>query len=148
MTRPFPLAGLLRVRARAEEQAAAELAASRREAERARTRSRDAREALQGAELPSGCGELAWTAAVAGRTMLAGLLAEAEAAAVRADAQVGERTTHWSAARRDLRVVDRLAERHETAERVREEHAEQVVLDEVASRRAAVPQPTLGEARP
>jgi flagellar FliJ protein len=147
MTRPFPLAGLLRVRARAEEQAAAELAASRRAAERARSRSREAREALAGSTLPSGCDELAWTAAVAGRTMLAGLLAEAEVAAGRADEQVDARTSEWSAARRDLRVVDRLAERHETAERVREEHAEQVVLDEVASRRAAVPPSTLGEVR-
>ena len=43
----------------------------------------------------------------------------------------------WSAARRDVRAIDRLAQRHDETERLLEAHAEQAVLDEVAARRAA-----------
>ncbi|MCL2850274.1 MAG: hypothetical protein FWE61_09565, partial [Micrococcales bacterium] len=42
-----------------------------------------------------------------------------------------ERTAEWSTARRATRSVERLAERHDEQVRAADEHAEQVVLDEV-----------------
>lgn len=137
MSRPFPLGGLLRIRERAEERAAAELAGARRDAERVRLRQRATREALAGSTFPSGNDELAWLAAVSSRTTLAVLLAEAERAVEEAEGEVAARSRHWSVARRDVRAIDRLAERHDETERALEAHAEQAVLDEVASRRVA-----------
>ncbi|MCR6649607.1 MAG: flagellar export protein FliJ [Cellulomonas sp.] len=137
MSRPFPLGGLLRVRERAEERAAAELAAARREAEAVRLRQQSAREALADSALPEGADRLAWIAAVASRSSLALLLQEAEHDVHVAEQYVSEQAQHWSSARRDVRAIDRLAQRHDEAERALEAHTEQVVLDEVASRRAA-----------
>lgn len=134
MTRPFPLGGLLRVRARAEERAAVELAASRRDADRVRLRQQATREALAGSELPSGRDELAWMAAVSSRSTLAVLLQEAERAVEEAERDVAQQSARWSLARRDVRAIDRLAERHDATERASEARAEQNVLDEVAAR--------------
>ena len=44
----------------------------------------------------------------------------------------------WTAARVRTRAVERLRDKHEDAERVHEQRAEQVVLDEIAAR-GAVP---------
>lgn len=137
MSRPFPLGGLLRIRERAEERAAAELAGARRDAERVRLRQQATREALAGSTLPSGNDELAWLAAVSSRATLAVLLQEAERAVEEAEREVAVHSQHWSVARRDVRAIDRLAERHDESERALEAHAEQAVLDEVASRRVA-----------
>ncbi len=137
MSRPFPLGGLLRVRERAEERAAAELAEARRREQAARERKRATREALADSALPDGSDRMAWIAAVASRSSLALLLQEAERDVTAAERRVEEQTQHWSTARRDVRAIDRLAQRHEESERALEAHAEQVVLDEVASRRAS-----------
>ncbi|CAM5789289.1 flagellar export protein FliJ [Cellulomonas persica] len=134
MSRAFPLAGLLRVRERAEERAASELAAARRAEQAVRDRQRATREALAGSTLPEGTDRLAWIAAVASRSSLALLLQEAENDVALAEQHVAEQAQLWSHARREVRAIDRLAERHDETERALEAHAEQVTLDEVASR--------------
>lgn len=136
MTRSFPLAGLLRVRALAEERAAGELAAARRTERAAAERARDTRERLTGSTLPDLADDMAFRASVASRVSLVALLEEHEDQAAVARTQTADRTDVWAAARRDARAVERLEERHDAAVRAEELHAEQVVLDEVAGRRA------------
>lgn len=137
MSRNFPLAGLLRVRAMAEDTAAAELASARREERVARDRATRTAEMLGSSRPPGEADIAAWQAAIAARVALSSLLSEDLAAVDRAEQQVGRRQSEWTAARVRTRAVDRLRERHEEGERVQQEHAEQVALDEVAARSAA-----------
>ena len=137
MTRQFPLAGLLRVRALAEDRAAAELAASRRAERAAAERARQTKERLDGTTVPDIADDLAFRASVASRATLAALLVEHREQVVTAQVQTAESTDVWTAARRDARAVERLEERHDSGVRAEELHAEQVVLDEVAGRRPA-----------
>ena len=137
MTRAFPLAGLLRLRALAEDQAAAELALARREQAAAERRARDTAERLSGSVVPA-CGDrLAWHAAVAGRVALGALLVERRTEAVGAEAVTEHRAQVWTDARQQVRALERLEERHDEAERAEAARAEQRVLDEVAGRRAS-----------
>ncbi|AEE44815.1 flagellar FliJ family protein [Cellulomonas fimi] len=137
MTRQFPLAGLLRVRALAEERAAGELAAARRAERAAAERARETRERLAGASMPDVADDLAFRASVASRATLAALLHEHDADVQVAQSRTEDRTGAWTAARREARAVERLEERHDATVRAEELHAEQVVLDEVGGRRAA-----------
>ena len=137
MTRSFPLAGLLRMRGRAEEQAVAELATARRDAARAADLRRATAAALAGAGLPATGDDIAWMAAVASRSTLAALLSERDHLVDRASESVEECSQAWSAARRDARALELLEERHTLTERAEERRAEQVVLDEVGARGAA-----------
>ena len=136
MTRPFPLAGLLRVRALAEDTAAAELASARREERAARDRASLTAEALGSARPPGEADLAAWQAAVAARVALSSLLTEDVERVRGAEQTVGRRQEDWTAARIRTRAVERLRDRHDAAAREQEEHAEQAVLDEVASRTA------------
>lgn len=138
MTRAFPLAGLLRLRALAEEQAASELALARREQAAAERRARETSERLSGATMPAVGDRLAWHAAVAGRVALGALLVERRTEAAGAEAVTDERAQTWTDARQHVRALERLEERHDETERAEEARAEQRVLDEVAGRRAAV----------
>ncbi|MDM7830547.1 flagellar export protein FliJ [Cellulomonas edaphi] len=137
MTRAFPLAGLLRLRGRAEERAVAELAVARRDEARAAELRRATAAALAGAGLPSTNDAIAWVAAVSSRTTLAALLCERDRLAAQATQVTQDCTEAWSVARRDARALELLEERHAFAERAAELHAEQVVLDEVGARAAA-----------
>lgn len=137
MSRPFPLAGLLRVRAMAEDTAAAELAAARHLERAARERARATAELLGTSRPPAEADLAAWQAAVAARVALSSLLTQDRSAAADAEVEVGRRQEDWTAARIRTRAVERLRDKHETAERVEEERAEQVVLDEVAARSTA-----------
>ncbi|MCL2467400.1 MAG: flagellar FliJ family protein [Micrococcales bacterium] len=131
MARAFALAGLLRVRGIAEDKAAGALAAAHREENTVRER------AVKTARMLADCGAVApadaaaFRASVAARTALSGLLTEAKADVVVASGRTEERTEQWSVARRATRSVERLAERHDEQVRAADEHAEQVVLDEV-----------------
>jgi len=145
MSRAFPLAGLLRVRERAEERAAAELAQARREAEAARARRHATSEALAGSQLADGPDRLAFVAAVASRSALSLLLSEAERELATADELVADHAVQWSFARRQVRAIDRLAERHDETERRLDAQAEQAALDEVAGRRATTDDTTQGD---
>ncbi|MBO9553083.1 flagellar export protein FliJ [Cellulomonas sp.] len=137
MNRRFPLAGLLRVRAMAEERAAAELATARRDERAAAARARSTEDRLGASGLPTVAEERAFQAAVASRVALASMLVEQRATAVAAQEETERRTEVWSDARRHVRAIERLEERHDDMVRVEEARAEQLVLDEVAGRRAA-----------
>ncbi|NUU15883.1 flagellar export protein FliJ [Cellulomonas humilata] len=137
MTRAFPLAGLLRLRALAEDQAASELALARREQASAERRARETAERLSGSTMPAVGDRLAWHAAVAGRAALGALLVERRTEVVHAEAATDDREQTWTDARQRVRALERLEERHDDAERAEEARAEQKVLDEVAGRRAA-----------
>jgi flagellar FliJ protein len=139
VTRVFPLAGLLRLRALAEEQAASELARARREQASAERRARDTAERLSGSTVPPAGDRLAWHAAVAGRVALGALLVERRTEVVGAQEVADDRAQTWTDARQQVRALERLEERHDEAERAEEARLEQLALDEVASRRAAVP---------
>jgi flagellar FliJ protein len=131
----FRLAGLHRLRRLQEDQAAAELAranAERRRAEerRAATAARIAEQALDPERFP---------VAVAGRAALFGLYAESTAYLALAAERADLAGSAWTEARRAVRMLDKLAERHEAAETAEELRAEQVLLDEAASRTAPTP---------
>jgi len=134
MSRPFPLAGLLRVRAMAEDTAAAELAAARRTEHTARDRAARTTESLGAASVPGEADRTAWQAAIAARAALSSLLREDIEHVHRAQDDVGHRQQDWTAARVRTRAVERLRDKHEVAGRAADERAEQAVLDEVASR--------------
>ena len=141
MSRPFPLAGLLRVRALAEDTAAAELAAARREEDAARERAARTAEML-GSTRPPGEAELAaWQAAVAARVALSSLLVEDVAGVRRAEEETGRRQEDWTRARTRTRAVERLRDKHADEQRTEEERAEQLTLDEVAARRTETAAP-------
>lgn len=135
MSRPFPLAGLLRVRAMAEDTAAAELAAARRDERTARDRAQRTAELLGTSRPPAEADLAAWQAAIASRVALSSLLVDDRAALEAAEHVVGRRQEDWTAARIRTRAVERLQDKHDVAEREQDERAEQAVLDEVAARR-------------
>lgn len=137
MSRPFRLAGLLRLRTLAQDEAAAELARRtrvRNEAERVR---RGTQDALAGASVPDGADALGLQAVIASRMALSGLLAQRQEVVVQADAEVLEADQQWAQARQATRTLEKLEERHTEAERTAEQKAEQAVLDEIAGQRRA-----------
>ncbi|QZN86141.1 flagellar export protein FliJ [Cellulomonas sp. C5510] len=145
MSRAFRLAGLLRLRTLAEEQAAARLGDATRSRDAAAAR-RDATQAALGdARFPSGTDALGMRAVVASRMALSALLVDQRAAATAAQDVVEAADTAWSQARTRTRTLEKLQEKHEETVRVEDQRAEQVVLDEVAGRRSVAPSP--GELR-
>lgn len=135
MARSFALAGLLRVRAIQEDQAAAELAEAHRRERAARVRAGDTARALGCVFPPDSADVASWHATVAARLALSALLIERTAAQDAAEEVTASRTADWTAARGRTRSVERLAERHADKVRVEEDRAEQLLLDEVAGRR-------------
>ena len=137
MARSFALAGLLRVRAIQQDQAAAELAEAHRREGAARRRAVDTAHAL-GSTVPSDSGDVAsWHATISARLALSALLIEHTAAQDAAEAVTVSRTADWAAARGRTRSVERLAERHAAKVQVEEDRAEQLLLDEGAGRQRA-----------
>lgn len=140
MSRAFRLAGLLRLRALAEEQAAAQRATSARGRDAAVARAAATEAALGSAVFPPGADARGVQAVVASRLALSALLVDRRAQVLVAQDEVDAADAAWSAARTQTRTLEKLQEKHETAVRAEEQRAEQVVLDEVAGRRrAAVP---------
>lgn len=137
MSRPFPLAGLLRVRALAEDTAAAELAAARQAERQARERARTTAQMLGATLLPADADLSAWQASVAARVALSSLLTDDDAAVRVAEEESGRRQEDWTAARIRTRAVERLRDRHDENERLADERTEQNVLDELAARSTA-----------
>lgn len=144
MARPFPLANLLRLRQLQEEQAAADLARANAERARAEARRQETADMLAGAAMPTDADPLTWRAAVAARASLGSLTTEAVAALEARRVAAEGATTDWSAARRDSRALEILADRHEVEQRKEDERVEQLALDETSLRRAA-PAPTTTE---
>lgn len=132
----FRLAGLLRLRKLQEEQAAAELARANAEKAAAVQRRRDTEALLNDAGLPERTDTLSWQVAVAARASLGGMLTEATLAVQTAGVLAEQRTAAWSATRVAATTLGKLEERHEQTVRAETERAEQLVLDEAATRRA------------
>lgn len=139
MSRAFRLAGLLRLRALAEEQAAARLADATRGRDAAVARREATQAALGTAQFPAGTDAVGMRAVVASRVALSALLVDQRALATRAQGAVDEADAAWSQARTRTRTLEKLQEKHEETVRVEDQRAEQVVLDEVAGRRAGRP---------
>ncbi|WP_263120109.1 flagellar export protein FliJ [Cellulomonas sp. RIT-PI-Y] len=138
----FRLAGLLRLRALAEEQAAVELAGATRARDAAVARRVATEEAIGAAAFPVGTNATALRAVIASRLALSGLLVEQRALTVAAQTVVDDKDAEWSAARTRTRTLEKLEERHVTTERDADQRAEQLVLDEIAGRRGGS-RPTL-----
>lgn len=135
MSGAFRLAGLLRLRRTQEELAAADLARANAWREAAERRRRETAEMLAGSALPQIGEGLAWTAAVAGRAALGGMVMESRTALASADATAQAAARRWAAARTSATTLEKLQDRHAVALRAAEAHAEQLALDETAARR-------------
>lgn len=136
MSRPYRLAGLLRLRKLQEDQAASDLAV----ANAARRAALDLQAVAQGELAHHGFDPVsetgAWRSAIASRVALRGLVREAAAASELAATEVDQREMAWADARRRAVPLEKLAERHEESEKVEDLRQEQIVLDEIASRGA------------
>lgn len=133
MSKPFSLAGLLRVREIQERAAAQRLSRAVIDAQHTEARDRALRAHLAGTGTEAvDVRSLAALAAarVAGRAMLADLTALSDLQ----EQTVAEARSAHAEARRTLRGLERLAEGHAEAVRVAELHAEQNELDEIGSR--------------
>ncbi|MET0934133.1 MAG: flagellar export protein FliJ [Mycetocola sp.] len=133
MTRTFSLAGLLRLRRIREDQAAGGLAAAN-----ARVRENAERTAQVRSSLGEAGTEVSNTAALnavsTARASTRSMLAELNALAVLRQTAADESAAEFAAARSQSVRIEKLALRH--GERVAQQdlHAEQIVLDEIASR--------------
>jgi flagellar FliJ protein len=133
MTRTFSLAGLLRLRRIREDQAAGGLAAAN-----ARVRENAARTAQVRSSLDGSGADVSNTAALhavsTARASTRSMLAELNALAVLRQAAAEESAAEFAAARSQSVRIEKLELRH--GERVAQQdlHAEQIVLDEIASR--------------
>lgn len=139
----FRLAGLLRLRALAEEQAAVELAGATRSRDAADARRAATESALSDSQFPVGTNPTAMRAVIASRIALSGLLVEQRALTAAAQQVMDDKNADWSAARTRTRTLEKLEERHVTTEREADQRAEQLVLDEIAGRGST--RPTFGE---
>ncbi len=135
MNRTFRLGGLLRLRKLQEEQAAAVLARANADTGRAVERQHETRNLMAGHLFPDHGDQDVWRAAVADRAAMASLVTEA-AIAVQVVARRSEiAAAEWAAAKTSVATLDKLAERHDVLVKAEDEHSEQLVLDEAASRR-------------
>lgn len=141
MSRAFRLAGLLRLRSIAEEQAAATLADRTRGRDAAAARSRATEAALGDAQFAVDMSSLNMQAVVASRLALSALLVDHRARVDQAQDEVDVADAAWAEARTRTRTLEKLQDKHEAAARVEEQRAEQIVLDEIAGRRAGVRTP-------
>jgi len=139
VSRAFRLAGLLRLRALAEEQAAAQRAVSVRGRDTAAARVTATEAALASAGFAPLSDGPGMQAVVASRLALSALLVDRRAQVLVAQDEVDAADAVWSEARTRTRTLEKLQEKHDAAVRVEEQRAEQVVLDEIAGRRAGVP---------
>lgn len=137
MERAFRLAGLLRLREMQEERAAGVLAVSHGALRAATDRQTATLTTLARHAMPAAADAAAWRTAVVGRGALTHLLADAAIEVRDAGTRVAADTADWSAARSRSVALEKLRDRHRTLVRVEDERAEQVALDEIASRRAA-----------
>lgn len=136
MMPPFRLANLFRVRRIQEERAAAELAVAANERMQAEGTTEWARRRLDESSLPQSADILRWQAAVAARTAASASVREATAAREVALHQEAAAQAAWTAARTRTTMIEKLADRHDQAERAESVRQEQHVLDEMASQRS------------
>ncbi len=136
MERAFRLAGLLRLRTLQEERAAGVLAVSHAALRTAQGHRETTYRTLAGHTMPALADTQGWRASVAARGTLTHLLADAAIEVRDAGERVTADTADWSAARARSVGLEKLADKHRTLVHAEDERAEQLALDEVASRRA------------
>ncbi|MET1044187.1 MAG: flagellar export protein FliJ [Microbacteriaceae bacterium] len=133
MTRTFSLAGLLRLRRIREDQAAGSLAAAN-----ARVRENAERTALVRSSLDNNGTVVSNTAALhavsTARASSRSMLAELNALAVLRQSAADQSAAEFAAARSQSVRIEKLELRHGELMAQQDLHAEQIVLDEIASR--------------
>lgn len=134
MKRLFPLAGLLRLRHLEQDEAAGELAAANSRVQDTETRRDRARALLHGgAHSPTSAA--AMHAMAAARSSSRSMLADLDALAQGHLATLAQAQTVFDAARAQSIGLEKLEARHTAAVAAADLHAEQIVLDEIASTR-------------
>jgi len=130
----FRLAALLRVRKLQEDAAAGRAGAAAATARTAEGAVERRRTALASSALPEQADERIWRAQVAGRAALSASLTNSRALADERARDAGQAQAEWAGARRAVRPLERLLERHREVEAAEELRAEQLLLDEHATR--------------
>jgi flagellar protein FliJ len=132
MSRAFPLAGLLRLRHLQQDRAAGDLAAANsRLHENSVVRDR-ARTALGGSPTEATSVEALYAVAAA-RASTRGMLADLDALGRRHSATAAEAQAAFDVARAQALSLEKLELRHSHEVTIEEQHAEQIVIDEIAS---------------
>ncbi|HEY9498135.1 MAG TPA: hypothetical protein VIQ78_03860 [Terrimesophilobacter sp.] len=132
MVRLFPLAGLLRLRHLQQDQAASQLAVANGRMRENSFRQMRARTAL-GSTLSEVANTAALHAVAAARASTRSTLADLEGLAAEHRAEVGQAQAVFDAARSRAIGLEKLEGRHAEAVAASDIHAEQTVLDEIAS---------------
>ncbi|MBD7957435.1 hypothetical protein H9651_07270 [Microbacterium sp. Sa4CUA7] len=133
MSRPFRLAGLLRVRSIQERAAAEHLSRASMEHVRTEARERQLRAALS-TSVDEAVDVRALAALAASRVASRSMLADLRTLAEMQEAAVAEAREQHTATRIDERGLALLAEAHARRELARELHVEQIELDEIGVR--------------
>jgi flagellar FliJ protein len=132
MGRPFPLAGLLRLRHLEEDQAAGELASANARVRESSARRELARTALGGT--PTGPTSIESLYAVAAaRASTRGMLADLDALGKRHEAAQDDAQTQFDAAKAQSMRLEKLARRHQDSVVAEDLRDEQIILDEIAA---------------
>ncbi|MFD5276364.1 flagellar export protein FliJ [Pseudarthrobacter sp. NPDC058362] len=133
MARPFPLAGLMRLRRLQEDEAASTLAAANRTAGLHADRQRAARHELDSTSSEAS-GTPALLAVAAARASARSMLATLDALAVEHQAAAAAAHESYLQARLHAAGIEKLEARHHAAARGEALRAEQIGLDELAVR--------------
>lgn len=133
MARPFPLAGLMRLRRLQEDEAAGTLAAANRAARLHADRQRAARHELDSTSSEAS-GTTALLAVAAARASARSMLASLDALAVEHQAAAAEAHEEYLQARLKASGMEKLEARHQADAHGEALRAEQIGLDELALR--------------
>ena len=132
MARMFPLAGLLRLRQIQEEQAASDLAVANARAREIRSRQSRTRDAL-GTSSSEVASMTVLYAVAAARASSRSMLAELDSLDCEHQPVLDEASEAFASARARSIGLEKLAGRHHRQQTEEELHAEQAVIDEMAS---------------
>ena len=132
MNRQFPLAGLLRLRQLQQDQAATGMARANSRSEEARSRRAAARKDL-GGSAETAVSSASLRAIAAARASSQSMLADLDALAAAAAADLEEARAEYTQARRMAVGLEKLELRHGAELAAADLHAEQGVLDEIAT---------------
>ena len=131
MARPFPLAGLLRLRQLQQDQAAGELAAANAREQETRQARAAAYDALEHSNSQA-VDAVTMNAIAAARASSRSMLADLNALGTRRTAEVEAARAEFSAARARSVGLEKLEGKYAAAEAAEDLHTEQTILDELA----------------
>ncbi|MBG0833310.1 flagellar FliJ family protein [Planomonospora sp. ID67723] len=132
----FRLSSILRARKAQEDAAKGGVLRARAEARAAAQRTEQQAVELQNRMImPDPSDAAAFVAAMAARRAIAGELSIRRQQAEEAERRVGAKVENWSAASQRRRMVEKLAERHETARRQADAAADQRAVDDLSTTR-------------